>query len=585
MSFLRFFVVLALLLIARSTFAENSSTNSLRDTATDNGFHVLNYHDVYVAASGATQADSLSVSVDDLVRHFSWLRDSGYRVVSMSDVLAARSQGKPLPKRAVMLSFDDGYASFSTHVLPLLKLFDYPATLAIVGGWIESPETSQIEYESDRATPNQFMTWSQIRAAANSGLVEIASHTYDLHHGVVANPQGSEQPAVTTRIFDRAVLRYESEFEYRARLRADLQRSSDIMEKRIGKRPRVIVWPYGAYNATSSAVAAELGMTVGMSLDTGLNDASVNQRALRRVLIRKQSTLIDMVADLQPIATRSQRLLSIDSARVFDSNAQQFENKLSRTLDHIAAVKPRSVILSATDTPGFNSASTAEPEPVGWFDNSAVKVNSDVLNRVAWQIRTRTGASVFVQLPALADSAKALTFARELGQRVPLAGIVFDHSDNVALASTEAQFTAIRESHATAESVYRFTWPDACASIERDDANRIVDAWRAALAKHTWVMLRMNSCSARQWQKFAVLARGIPDATQRTLIEHVLPHGTDANAVHETTLRSMEYANANGFRHLAIAESANREAQTQTTSSNLEALRRVVSIETYPVKR
>jgi peptidoglycan/xylan/chitin deacetylase (PgdA/CDA1 family) len=542
------------------------------DATTDNGFHVLNYHDVYAQSNAASQADSLAVSVDDLVRHFSWLRDNGYRVVSVSDIIASRAQGTRLPDRAIMITFDDGYASFATHVLPLLKLFNYPATLAVVGGWIESPATSKIEYESDRATPNQFMSWAQIREAANSGLVHIASHTYDSHHGEVANPQGTEQPSVTARIFNPSTQQYESDSAYRSRIRSDLKKSSDIIEARTGKRPRVVVWPYGAYNKTSAAIASELGMSIGMSLDTGINDATVQLSALRRVLIRKQSTLIDMVADLQPVSIRSQRVLTLDTSRLFDSNAAQFQTKLSQVIDRVAAIKPRSVIISATDGQS-ERAPSAQPQSA-WIDNSVLPVAADQLNRATWQIRTRAGARVFVKLPHLMDSAKATTFARELGQRAQFAGVVFDHENDSSLASSELQLAAIRESQVTAESVYRIHWPDACEDISRPNSLAVTD-WRAALSKHSWVAVNTDACSAKQWRQFAAFAQNIPGAMQRTLVEHAMPEMTDSA---ESALRSLEHANANGFRHLGAIESTH-------TATSIETLRRAVSVETYPLKR
>ena len=59
-----------------------------------------------------------------------------------------------------------------------------------------------------------------------SGLVEIASHSYDLHRGVPANPQGNTQPAAITRIYQDGL--YESDDAYLKRLRADLSASRDL---------------------------------------------------------------------------------------------------------------------------------------------------------------------------------------------------------------------------------------------------------------------------------------------------------------------------------------------------------------------
>ena len=93
-----------------------------------------------------------------------------------------------------MLTFDDGYESFFTRVFPLLKKHHYTATVALVGSWMDAIKGAD--------EPNKtMMNWLQIRELAQSGLVEIASHSYDLHKGVNANPEGSSQAAAVTRIY------------------------------------------------------------------------------------------------------------------------------------------------------------------------------------------------------------------------------------------------------------------------------------------------------------------------------------------------------------------------------------------------
>src|ERR1051325_4302601 len=62
----------------------------------------------------------VGVSSGNLVQHLSWLQVNGYRFVSLDDILAARSGGRALPDKAVLLTFDDGFASFYTRAFPVL---------------------------------------------------------------------------------------------------------------------------------------------------------------------------------------------------------------------------------------------------------------------------------------------------------------------------------------------------------------------------------------------------------------------------------------------------------------------------------
>ncbi len=74
-----------------------------------------------------------------LIEQLAWLRENGYQAVSVDQILAARRGGPALPPKAVMLSFDDGYSSFYTRVMPILRAYHWPALLAPVGSWIDAP--------------------------------------------------------------------------------------------------------------------------------------------------------------------------------------------------------------------------------------------------------------------------------------------------------------------------------------------------------------------------------------------------------------------------------------------------------------
>lgn len=103
--------------------------------------------------------------------------------------------------------------------------------------------------------------------------MEIAAHTDASHKGILANPQGNLEPAATTRRFDPATNRYETEAQFRERMRADVVAISDKIRAVTGKAPRVWVWPYGAADGTSLAVVSEHGYEMALTLDDGLDDS------------------------------------------------------------------------------------------------------------------------------------------------------------------------------------------------------------------------------------------------------------------------------------------------------------------------
>ncbi len=361
-----------------------------------NTLQVLCYHDV--VDDIYARPDSYSVDMTQLVTQFSWMRDNGYQPVSLSDVMAAREGKKSLPDKAVLLTFDDGYASFYEKVFPLLREFQYPAVLALVGEWMDVPANDQVIYENKPVPRDAFLTWDQVRNMTRSGLVEIASHSYALHKGISANPQGNAQPAAVSRFYDMASGKYESDDDYTARIRNDLTRNSALIEKEIGVRPRAMVWPFGRYNGVGNGIAESLGMSMAMTLDDGRVDVTKPMNAMPRTLLRLNPLLGDFANSLRrPDATQPVRVMHVDLDYVYDADAAQQEKNLSALLERIVAMGVNTIFLQAfADENGDGNAKAL------YFPNRHMPVRADLFNRVSWQIARRTGAKVYAWLPVLA---------------------------------------------------------------------------------------------------------------------------------------------------------------------------------------
>jgi biofilm PGA synthesis lipoprotein PgaB len=361
-------------------------------TAVAGTFTLLCYHEVRIDVRD--YPDPSAVDSAALARQFAWLRGNGYVPVSLDEIVAARQGGKPLPPKAVLLSFDDAYLSFYTRVYPLLREFRYPAVLAVVGKWIDDPHGGPMLF-GDKGTVIEasFPSWRQLREMAASGLVEITSHTYGLHLGVLANPQGNLEPAATARIYDAATGSYESDAAWRGRVTADLLRNSDVIERETGRRPRAIAWPYGSYNDDLVRIAGELGMPIAMTLDDGANTPDIPLTQLRRTFILHNPALADFVGEVKgPLRPEPIRAVQVDLGDVYSADPVQQERNLSALLDRIKILKPSHVYLQAT-ADGDGNAIAA------YFPNANLPLRADLFNRVAWQLVTRDRVKVYAVLP------------------------------------------------------------------------------------------------------------------------------------------------------------------------------------------
>jgi biofilm PGA synthesis lipoprotein PgaB len=355
-------------------------------------YDVIAYHDVRDDVAGEYDADRYAISTEHLIAHFRWLRHSGFTPVSVDTILDAEAGLTTLPEKPVLLTFDDGLRSFYTRVFPLLKLFDYPAVVSVVSSWIETD--GEVDYGGWARDRNDFLTWDQLRELQDSGLVDIASHTHALHEGIPGNPQGNLQPAGVTRRF--ADGRYEDEAAYRGRVAADLATSIATITRETGRAPRVITWPYGAFNEAISEIAELLGMRLSLTLEP---DDSRNGKLLHRgrLLIVGNPSLADLSAELLlPGRVPVLRVAQVDLDYVYDPSPSQQEANLGRLLDRIKELDISHVFLQAFADPDGDGGADAL-----YFPNRHLPVRADLFNRVAWQLKTRADVRVYAWMPML----------------------------------------------------------------------------------------------------------------------------------------------------------------------------------------
>ncbi|GAB2514275.1 poly-beta-1,6-N-acetyl-D-glucosamine N-deacetylase PgaB [Lysobacter humi (ex Lee et al. 2017)] len=365
---------------------------------------VLSYHDIRDDVAAKGDPDPFAVSTRNFAMQLDWLRAHGYVPVSAKAVRDARSGGRALPDKAVLLTFDDGLRSTYTHALPLLKAYRYPALVAVVTSWMDLPADARVPYGHRDFTREDFLSWAQLREMQATGLIEVASHSHALHTGVPGNPQGNQLPAAITRQWNGG---YESEAAYRARVRQDLERSAALIEKNTGHRPEAIVWPYAAYNRVANALAAELGMDMSFDLEgrfaevdlgqTGRDSLTQGGESLARLLMYNNPDIGDFVHELRrDIRLDGIRAIQVDLDYVYDPDPAQTERNLGVLVERIARIKPSHVYLQAFADPDGDGAAEAM-----YFPNRHMPMRADLFNRVAWQLRTRAGVAVYAWMPVL----------------------------------------------------------------------------------------------------------------------------------------------------------------------------------------
>ncbi len=407
-----------------------------------NTLHIMSYHDVRIKQSDLP--DDLGVSVSQLAGHFAWFKHEGFKVVSLDDVLAAQRGDRPLPEKALLLTFDDGLASVYDSVLPLLQVFKYPALIALVGSWLEEDSKFPLRYGRVEVGRGAFLSNEQLRALAKSPLIEFASHSYDLHRGMLANDNQQTQPAAVVRVWDSRLRARETGPEYERRIREDLRASVESIERLTGKKPRAMVWPFGEFTGSGARIASELGMSVGMTLTEGRNTVPGALSGLKRNLVSTRTDLSRLAVMLSEREHSPARFVDVSLAPLVDLTPAQREPLLDRLLERVLALGATHVVIPAW---------TREPTPRALFETSHAP-SVDLMNRIAWQFRTRLGLKVFARWSAAASDATTASglqhiaaFA-ELVDTVSLTGVVLDfEATPITAARVRSLAMVVRNAH------------------------------------------------------------------------------------------------------------------------------------------
>ncbi len=179
---------------------------------------ILVYHIVrpsYPDDSAAVRALALTPEAFDA--EMLYLHTAGYRIISFEDLENYFQTGKPLPGKAVIISFDDGWSDQYKYAFPILKKYHYTATFFVFTNPIGR---------------NGFLTWDQLKEMRDAGMT-IGNHS-------------RSHPYLNT-ITDRYTLWDEV---YGSKL---------VLEKELGIAINQFAYPFGQYNDAVLKMIAEAG--------------------------------------------------------------------------------------------------------------------------------------------------------------------------------------------------------------------------------------------------------------------------------------------------------------------------------------
>lgn len=225
---------------------------------------ILMYHEVAPVAHPGFRR--FTVTTQSFAWQVRWLARTGFTGISLDQLVAARQGRLRLPRRPVIITFDDGFADSGRFAPPILKRYGLTATFYLVAGLVGRP-SEWLERETGFQLP--LMDWNTIHALQADGF-HFGSHT--LSHPRLAHLSPPEA-------------------------RAELVRSREILEQGLARPVVHLAYPFGSHDDRVQRIAAEAGYSTACTTVEARSETE-DLLAVRRIPVYGTESRLDFVSRL-----------------------------------------------------------------------------------------------------------------------------------------------------------------------------------------------------------------------------------------------------------------------------------------------
>jgi peptidoglycan/xylan/chitin deacetylase (PgdA/CDA1 family) len=219
---------------------------------------VLVYHNIGKDARGR-----LVLGVDAFTEQMKYLKASGFRVVSVAEFVEWLQLRRQLPKKTVVLTFDDGYRSFREHAYPVLKELRFTATLFVYTDYVGAGRNA--------------LSWDDLKALTAEGF-DVQAHSKS--HGDLRRGD------------------HESEAQYGRRMQAELIEPPRVLARSVGRPVSFLAYPYGRVDDAVLAKVKDHGYQAAFTVRRESNAAFVDVLRISRSQIYADMTLEQFAKNL-----------------------------------------------------------------------------------------------------------------------------------------------------------------------------------------------------------------------------------------------------------------------------------------------
>jgi peptidoglycan/xylan/chitin deacetylase (PgdA/CDA1 family) len=227
---------------------------------------ILMYHEV--SPSPHTAFQRYTVTVREFARQMRLLAAFRYETIDLDTLVRARARQGSLPRRPVIITFDDGYQGSVDHAVPVLQAHNFTACFFLVAGLMGKTSRWMIP---ELGVDLPLMGWDTARKLGAEGF-QFGAHT--MTHPRLA---GLESDTCRTELVD----------------------ARKYIEQELSRPARHLAYPFGSYDRSVQALAAEAGYLTACSTQPGLSPADDDLLALRRVSVYGHDSIFDFLSRLR----------------------------------------------------------------------------------------------------------------------------------------------------------------------------------------------------------------------------------------------------------------------------------------------
>lgn len=238
---------------------------------------------------GEDQYPTTNIAINVFRQQLNYLKENDFQLLTLGEALSKLEKGGGSSRKIAVLTIDDGYKSFLTGAMPLLREYGFKATLFI---------------NTETVGARGYLTWNELNKIQKEG-IEIGNHTHT--HTYFLN---------------------EKEGDVTEKFRKDVKQAQALIKANLNSSPDLFAYPFGEYNQVMKKVVEELGFKAATAQNSGVIYGGSDSFALPRFPMGGPFATLDGFKEKAGMKAMNIEVISPQDHTVFKNEPPQLQVKI-----------------------------------------------------------------------------------------------------------------------------------------------------------------------------------------------------------------------------------------------------------------